>query len=283
VSTQSASEAGASFRDARQAGDLQARLRLLALLQPQARYMALGRTVPAGAEHVVNELLAGPGAELARRLAWDEPECVTSASGETQVRLRGRRSPGTRDRELVTTLCFEGDAIALVQDQRMPAPPAEAEAIRLPPALKQRIDNALVQRHPMLVAHVAADGQPILGFRGSVHVFSDDQLALWIRNAEGGFIAAIRANPRIALMYRDEEAKATYQFQGRARVTASVDERQRIFDRAPDAERAHDFAMLGAAVVVDLDRVEGYAGLGPQGQVDGIRMLRDSAQQQPDS
>ena len=129
----------------------------------------------------------------------------------------------------------------------------------------------------MLVAHVDAQGQPILSFRGSVQVHGDDQLALWIRNAEGGFIQAIRANPRIALMYRDEQAKATYQFQGRARVTDAAAERERIFQRAPAAERAHDFAKLGAAVVVDLDRVEGYAGLGPQGQVDGIRMLREGA------
>jgi hypothetical protein len=117
----------------------------------------------------------------------------------------------------------------------------------------------------------------VLTFRGSVQVFGDDQLALWIRSAEGGFIRAIRANPRIALMYRDEEAKATYQFQGRARVTQVAQERQRVFDRAPEAERAHDFAMLGVAVVVDLDRVEGYAGLGPMGQVDQVRMLRDPA------
>jgi hypothetical protein len=110
-----------------------------------------------------------------------------------------------------------------------------------------------------------------------VQTFGDDQLALWVRSADGAFVRAIRANPHIALMYRDEEAKATYQFQGRARVTESAQERQRIFERAPAVERAHDFAMLGAAVVVELDRVEGYAGLGPNGQVDPIRMLRAAA------
>jgi len=31
-------------------------------------------------------------------------------------------------------------------------------------------------------------------------------------------------------------------------------------------------------VVVDLDLVDGYAGLGPQGQVGAIRMVRDAAQ-----
>ena len=118
---------------------------------------------------------------------------------------------------------------------------------------------------------------PILSFRGSVQVFGDDQLALWIRAADGNFLRAIRGNPRVALMYRDEGTKATYQFQGRARVTQDAAQRQQVFQRAPAAERGHDFAMLGAAVVVDLDRVEGYAGLGPQGQVDPIRMLRAGA------
>lgn len=52
-----------------------------------------------------------------------------------------------------------------------------------------------------------------------------------------------------------------------------------VADELPAAERAHDFAMLGAAVLVDLDRVEGYAGLGPQGQVDPLLLLREGAAQ----
>lgn len=155
--------------------------------------------------------------------------------------------------------------------------PAQAQPIRLPDGLKRRIDHALVEKHPMLMSHVDEAGQPILSFRGSVQAFSDDQLALWIRNADGGFIHAMARNPRVAFMYRDEDAKATYQFQGRARVTDAPADRQKIYDQAPPAERAHDVAMLGVAVLVDLDRVEGYAGLGPQGKVDGIRMLRDAA------
>ena len=257
-----------------QAGD-EGRATLMALLQPQARYLMLGKDVN-GADAVAGELLAGINAPLSRRLEWEAPQSVGD-----QARLHGRRQPGSRDRELVVTLSFAGDAISLVQEQRMPAPPAVAQAIVLPDDVKRRIDNALVDRKPMLVAHVDGQGQPILSCRGSVQVHADDQLALWIRNAGGGFIAAIRANPRIALMYRDEGAKATYQFQGRARVTDEVSERRRIFERAPAAERAHDFAMLGVAVVVDLDRVEGYGGLGPHGQVDGIRMLRDPATNNP--
>lgn len=244
---------------------------LAALLHPQVRYQALGREAT-GAEAVAAELLQGPNAALARRLRWGEPQVVAS-----EVRLAGTRQPGTRDRGLVLTLAFAGDAIALLQEQRTAAPPVDAQPIRLPADLRRRIDHALVERHPMLVAHVDEHGQPILSFRGSVQAFGDDRLALWVRNAQGGFVQAIGRNPRVALMYRDEDAKATYQFQGRARVTEDAAERQRIFDAAPAAERAHDFARLGMAVIVDLDRVEGYAGLGPQGPIDPIRMLRDAA------
>jgi hypothetical protein len=126
----------------------------------------------------------------------------------------------------------------------------------------------------MLLSYVGADGQPVLSFRGSTQAYSDDQLAMWVRNADGAFIRAIRANPRVALMYRNEEKRSTYQLQGRARVSEAPAERQRIFDASAAAERAHDFAMLGAAVIVDLDRVEGWAGVGPNGQIDPICLQR---------
>ncbi|MEY2801044.1 MAG: hypothetical protein RL513_628 [Pseudomonadota bacterium] len=261
-------QAARHLAQARQAGGEAGRRALVPLMHPQAHYEALGRE-GRGAQAVVDELLEGANGSLARQLDWQEPQAV----GE-QVRLQGVRRAGTRDRGLVVTLTFDGEAIARVQEQRTPPPPMPAQPIVLPPDLRRRVDNALAERHPMLVSHVDPDGQPVLTFRGSVQVLSDDQLAMWIRSPEGGFIRAIRANPRIALMYRDEDAKATYQFQGRARVTDDPRTRQKVFDRSHPAERAHDFAMLGVAVVVDLDRVEGYAGLGPMGQVDGIRMLR---------
>ena len=58
------------------------------------------------------------------------------------------------------------------------------------------------------------------------------------------------------------------------RVVDEAAERRRIFDASAPAERAHDFAMLGAAVVIDLDRVEGWAGVGPNGQIDPICLVR---------
>lgn len=245
--------------------------RVVALLHPSARFEMLGKSV-SGAAAVADELLTGANSGLARRLQWQVPQRVGG-----HVRLVGERQAGTNDRGLVITLGFDGAAIDLVQQQRTPPPPPVASAIVLPPALRRMIDQALVERHPMLLAYTDADGQPVLSFRGSVQVHGDDSLAMWIRNAEGAFVRAIRANPRVALMYRNEDTKSTYQFQGRARVSLDESERRKVFGAAPPAERAHDFAMLGVPVVVELDRVEGYAGLGPAGQVDPIRMLRGAA------
>lgn len=248
-------------------------VRLLALLHPQAKFMTLGKSAD-GAHAVADLLRSGPNGELARRLQWQPPLVVGD-----QVRLVGERRAGSMDRGLVITLGFEGDAISLVQQQRTPPPPPAATPVALPATLKTMIDNALVERHPMLVAYCDPQGQPVLSFRGSVQAWSDDQLAMWIRSADGAFLQAIRENPKLALVYRNEETKATYNFQGRARVSELAADRQRVFDAAPEAERAHDFAMLGVAVLVDLDRVEGYAGLGPGGQVGQVRMLRDAAAQ----
>ena len=86
------------------------------------------------------------------------------------------------------TFRFDGERIGTVQHQNLPPRPAPASALRLTPELKQLIDNALATRHPMLIAYTDESGQPVLSFRGSLQAFSDDQLALWVRNAQGGML-----------------------------------------------------------------------------------------------
>lgn len=245
---------------------------LLALLHQDVHYMTLGKSA-AGAQAVADVLQHGPNGELARGLIWQAPLAV----GE-QVRLTGDADPATRGRGLIVTLGFAGDTINLVQQQRTPPAPPQATPVVLPESLKNMINKALVERHPMLMAYTDPQGQPVLSFRGSVMAYGDDQLAMWIRSADGAFVQAIRQNPRVALVYRNEETKSTYNLQGRARVSDLPSDREQVFARAPEAERAHDYAMLGVVVLVDLDRVEGYAGLGPGGQVDQIRMLRGAPQ-----
>jgi hypothetical protein len=86
---------------------------------------------------------------------------------------------------------------------------------------------------------------------------------MWVRDRGGGFLKAIPDHPRVALFYRDPATRATYQFAGRAHVDEDPGVRERVYRNSPEPERNLDARRLGAAVVIDLDRVEGS---GPAGR-----------------
>lgn len=229
-------------------------------LAEDAFFQALART--SGREAVLKHFT---GNEVYRKATWSHPE----ADGE-RIKATGGG--------LILLFEFAGERIAAIRQQPLfgAAPPTPATPVRLTEELKKLVDNALATRHPMMVAYVDALGQPILSFRGSTQSYSDDQLAIWVRNSDGNFLNAIAKNPKVALMYRDEDSKATYQFQGRARVSTDEAVRQRVYAKMAEAERNHDPARAGVALLIDLDRVEGWAGMSPNGPVNKVRMLREA-------
>jgi hypothetical protein len=124
------------------------------------------------------------------------------------------------------------------------------------------------------MAYCDLENQPVQTFRGSLQVFSDTQLAMWIRSADGAFIKAIQKNSKVSFVYRNEDTKATYSLQGKARVSNSENDRDIVYGRSAIAEQDHDFAKLGVVVLVDLEKIEGYSGLGPSGQMNQIKLIR---------
>jgi hypothetical protein len=172
---------------------------------------------------------------------------------------------------------FAGERIAAIRQQPLfGGAPVAATPVKLDAEIRKLVDNALATRHPIIVAYVGDGGQPILSFRGSTQSFGEERLALWVRNSDGNFLNAIRMNPKVALMYRDEDSKATYQFQGRARVSTDEGDRRRVYEKMAEAERNHDPARTGVALIIDLDRVEGWSGMSPNGPVGRVRMLREA-------
>lgn len=230
------------------------------LLADDVFFQALART--SGREAVLRHFA---GNEMYRKASWSAPQ----PDGE-RIKVTGGG--------LILLFEFAGGRIAAIRQQPVfgAAPPTPATPLRLTEDMKKLVDNALATRHPMIVAYADAAGQPILSFRGSTQAFSDQQLAIWVRNSDGNFLNAVAKNPRVALMYRDEDSKATYQFQGRARVSRDEDDRRRIYERMAEAERNHDPARTGVALIIDLDRVEGWAGMSPGGPVGKVRMLREA-------
>ncbi len=140
--------------------------------------------------------------------------------------------------------------------------------------LKTLIDTALTERTPMVVASVDAEGRPRLTFRGSLQTFSDDQVGFWARNPEGGTMENIAVNPHVAMIMRNPDTRVVLQIAGRARRVEGA-ERERVYANAPEFERNADKEKKGAAVIVDLDRVEGFLGMGADGKPRFVRLARD--------
>jgi hypothetical protein len=139
------------------------------------------------------------------------------------------------------------------------------DQLKLSSALKETINSALAHGRMMSVAYVSPEGRPELSFRGSVQAYSDTQLAIWIRNPNGGIIGAVAAGrPHIALLYGElgTQSKAFVTFRGRGRVDSSDSVRRRVFDDSPQGERDLDKERKGVALIIDLDSVEGFFGGG---------------------
>ena len=127
--------------------------------------------------------------------------------------------------------------------------------IELTEEMKGAVNAAFADGLPIISSSVGADGQPSLQFFGSAQVYGDDQLAVWVRNPEGGFLRRIAANPRVAMLYRNPAERQPWQFHGRAGVVDDPAVRDTIYDRADERERNLDPDRGGGAVVIDLDRV----------------------------
>ena len=121
--------------------------------------------------------------------------------------------------------------------------------------IKRAVDAAFADGLPIVSSSVDADGQPSLQFFGSAQAHGADQLAVWVRNRDGGFLRRIAANPRVAMLYRNPEQRQTWQFHGRARIVDDPGDRDTIYERADERERERDPERAGLAVVIDLDRV----------------------------
>ena len=146
-------------------------------------------------------------------------------------------------------------------------------SLTLDDELKRIIDNALTERTPMVVASVDAEGRPRLTFRGSLQTFSDDQVGFWARNPEGGTMENIAGNPHVAMMMRNPDTRVVLQLMGRARRVQGA-ERDQVYANAPEFEQRADAEKKGAAVIVDLDRVEGFLGMDADGKPRFVRLSR---------
>jgi hypothetical protein len=153
---------------------------------------------------------------------------------------------------------------------------ANEPGLVIPEDVARRVNEARNAGKPLVFCYIAPDGRPVASLRGSTHVHSDDQLAIWVRHAGGDMVKAVAQNPYVTLLYRDNEGRTTFTFNGRARVSDDEDVRKRVYDESPPGEAdAHDPEHRGAALIIDLDSIEGGT-VGVKGPQVSLRRSADT-------
>jgi hypothetical protein len=139
-----------------------------------------------------------------------------------------------------------------------PLPPSP---VRLNEEITAALSIAGATRNPLIVAYVDAEGRPSQAPRGTVQVFSDTQLALWLHNPFGGLATAVGANNAVSLHYWGgigTEYGGALLFQGRARIEEDEDVRTRVYEGSPPSEQRSDPQRNGSALIVEVESVTGF-------------------------
>jgi hypothetical protein len=163
---------------------------------------------------------------------------------------------GAAPQKVDLTFSFDGgDKVSRIEQVSQAAPPQQFD--RLPEFVRGTINAALTNSTPIVVAYVDENGQPVLSLRGSTQVYSDTQLCIWVRNAEGGIVRAMAGNNRLSLLYRDSRSRTTLIMRGRGHVESAPEVRDRVFQLAPEVEQNHDPQRRGAALIIDITQLQG--------------------------
>ena len=125
--------------------------------------------------------------------------------------------------------------------------------------MKELIDNALANGSPCILATVSADGEPDIGYKGSMMVFDNESLAYWERTKRV-HMKNVKENPRVIVLFRDATTKAAWRFHGTATLHESGPIRDQVMARTVKDELDKDPERKGAAVVIRLDKITNMGG-----------------------
>jgi len=131
--------------------------------------------------------------------------------------------------------------------------------IKLIDQMHELIDNALANGCPCILATAAPDGEPDIGYKGSMMVFDDESLAYWERTRRQ-HLKNVTANPKVVVLFRDAKTKVAWRFHGVATVHDNGSVRDRVMARTVPAELEKDPERKGSAVVIRIDRVTNMGG-----------------------
>jgi YD repeat-containing protein len=161
------------------------------------------------------------------------------------------------------TLRFSFDADGrIVRAEHTTAREAAQTVDAIPADVHSLVNNALANGTPLVLAYVNAAGEPVQTIRGSVQIYSPTEACAWLRHADGDTVTSIHANPHVSFMYRDSRTRSTISFEGVARFTRTPDERDRVYELAPETEQMHVPDRSGIGLVLDVKRMLAFVPTG---------------------
>ena len=125
--------------------------------------------------------------------------------------------------------------------------------------MKELVDNALANGSPCILATVSGDGEPDIGYKGSMMVFDKESLAYWERTKRV-HMKNVKENPRVIVLFRDAKTKAAWRFHGTATIHEDGPIREQVMARTVKDELDKDPERKGAAVVIRLDKITSMGG-----------------------
>ncbi len=114
------------------------------------------------------------------------------------------------------------------------------------------VNNAFYNQTVCVIATSNANDVD-LALKGSFMVWDSDHLAYWERGLNET-LAAIRVNPRVAVLVRPKGASAMRMY-GEARVIEEPEQREAIYQRVIPEEQARDPEKNGVGVLIRVDRI----------------------------
>jgi general stress protein 26 len=125
--------------------------------------------------------------------------------------------------------------------------------------MKELIDPALANGSPCILATVSADGEPDIGYKGSMMVFDGESLAYWERTKRV-HMKNVKENPKVIVLFRDAKTRAAWRFHGTATLHEAGPIRDQVMARCVKEELEKDPERKGAAVVIRLDKITNMGG-----------------------
>ena len=125
--------------------------------------------------------------------------------------------------------------------------------------MKEMINPALANGCPCILATVSGEGEPDIGYKGSMMVFDKESLA-YLERTKRVHLKNLKENQKVVVLFRDAKTKAAFRFHGTATVLDDGPVREQVMTRTVPAELEKDPERKGAAVVIKLDKVTNMGG-----------------------